>query len=66
VAVKGKGENYLASVVDVNGDSIDDLLLHIETENLDPGAIQSGYVVITGTTYSGIVAEGIDEIAIVP
>jgi len=69
VAVKGKGNKYLASQEDVNGDGLLDLVVKVETENLEPGAFQDGYAVLTGeTNYMGMLIpiEGKDEINIVP
>lgn len=65
VAIRGKS-HYLASVEDVNGDGLPDLVCHVETENLDPGEFQDGFVRITGETFDGWRIEGWDEISIVP
>lgn len=71
VAVRGKGgKNTLASHEDVNGDGELDLVLKIETENLDPGTFQDGMAVLrvheTDDPSSPVVYEGWDEINIVP
>ena len=66
VAVRGNGKKELAHLEDVNGDGMLDLLLQIETENLDPGTFQDGYAFLTGRTYEGQNVEGSDEITIVP
>ena len=66
VAVRGKGNRYLASEEDVDGDGLVDLMLHIETENLDPGTFQDGLAQLTGETYEGEAIEGWDEITVVP
>lgn len=66
VAVRGRGDRYMASADDVNSDGVIDLLLHIETENLQPDQIQGGVVVLTGTTYDGQAIEGVDVCLIVP
>ena len=66
VAVRGKSEKLLANEEDVDEDSDIDLVLKIETENLEPGAWQSGPVVLTGETNDGQAIEGWDEIIIVP
>lgn len=65
VAVRGKGNKYLAHAEDVNEDDVLDLVLKMETENLDPD-LQSGYAIIAGTTFDGIAFTGQDEIVIVP
>lgn len=66
VAVRGKSEKLLANEEDVDEDGDIDLVVKIETENLEPGAWQSGLVVLTGETYDGKAIEGCDEIIIVP
>ena len=66
VAVRGKGNKYLAHEEDINGDGLIDLLVQVETENLDPNSFQNGYAVLLGQTYDGVQIEGSDEIVIVP
>ncbi|UCG56658.1 MAG: cadherin-like domain-containing protein, partial [Phycisphaerales bacterium] len=70
VAVRGKGSKYLASQEDVNADGLLDLVVKIETENLDPGLFQDGgaYVRVheTSDQTSDVLYEGWDEITIVP
>jgi hypothetical protein len=66
VAVRGKGDKYLANEEDVNGDGLPDLVCKVETENLDPGSFQDGYAVLTGETYDGVSIKGEDMIIIVP
>ncbi len=65
VAVRGKGSKLMAHEEDVNGDSLLDLIVQLETENLDPESFQDGYAVLTGQTYNGVPIEGQDEITIV-
>jgi len=65
VAVRGKGKS-LAHEEDVNGDGLLDLVVQVETDNLDPNAFQDGTVCLTGTTYGGEAIQGCDEICIVP
>lgn len=66
VAVRGKSEKLLANEEDVDEDGDIDLVMKIETENLEPGAWQSGPIVLTGETYDGQAIEGWDDIIIVP
>jgi hypothetical protein len=66
VAVRGKGDKYLAHEEDINGDGLLDLVCKVETENLDPGSFQDGYAILTGETYDDLSIVGIDEITIVP
>jgi len=71
VAVRGKGNKYLASEEDVDGDGLMDLIVKVETENLDPGTFQDGgaFLKIFDTTDPEnpiLVYEGWDEITIVP
>jgi hypothetical protein len=74
VAVRGKGNKYLASEEDVNGDGRLDLVVHVETENLNPEEFQSGYAILTGSTYAvptssifvGVPIQGRDIIIVVP
>jgi hypothetical protein len=55
----------MASVEDVNGDGLDDLVLHFETEELD---LTSSDVLVefTARTFAGRVTVGFDSIRIVP
>jgi len=66
VAVRGKGNKLLAHEEDVNGDGLTDLVVKVETENLDPGTFQDGLATLTGQTSDGVQFEGSDEISIVP
>lgn len=66
VAVRGKGNKYMAHEEDVDGDGWLDLVVQVETENLDPGLFADGLVLLTGMTFSGQEFEGWDEIIIVP
>jgi hypothetical protein len=66
VAVRGKGNKYLASEEDVNGDGLLDLVVKVETENLDPGTFQDGYAILQVIVDNTVIYEGADEITIVP
>jgi hypothetical protein len=66
VAVRGKGNRSLAHHEDVNGDGLLDLVVQVETENLDSGAFQDGTAILTGETFGGRLIQGQDEIVIVP
>jgi hypothetical protein len=66
VALRGNGNKYMAHEEDVNGDGLTDLVVQVESENLDPGQLQDGYAIISGLTYDGASFEGQDEIIIVP
>ena len=66
VAVRGKGNKYMAHEEDVNGDGLTDLVCKVETENFDPGAFQYGFADLTGQTYDGVYRMDADEIIIVP
>jgi beta-propeller repeat-containing protein len=66
VAVRGKGSRLMASMADVNNDQLLDLVLHVETENLDPGKFQGGMAVLVGETFDHRAIQGMDEITIVP
>ena len=65
VAIRGKGK-LLAHQEDINGDGLLDLVVQVETENLDSGQFQDGNAKITGETFSGDLIVGYDEINIVP
>jgi hypothetical protein len=43
-----------------------DLVVQVETENLDPGTFQDGFAQLTEETFDGEQIEGWDEIMIVP
>lgn len=70
VAVQGKGNKYLAGEEDVNGDGLLDLVVKVETENLDPGEFADGGAYLrvhkTSDNTSPVLYEGWDEIKIVP
>ena len=66
VAMRGKADKYMAHEDDINGDGLTDLLVQVETENLDPETFQYGFVNLTGQTYDGASIKGEDEIIIVP
>lgn len=67
VGVRAKGNgSYFTEQRDVNGDGRTDLIVKIETCNLQPGDIQDGLAEITGQTTSGILFKGMDEVTIVP
>jgi len=66
VAVRGKGNRLMASNQDVNADGRLDLVLQVETENLNPDDLQDGSATVMGTTTDGIPIIGTDEITIVP
>jgi len=66
VAVRGKGNKSMAHEEDVNGDGLIDLVVHVETEDLDASSFQDGSVILTGLTYGGTPIRGSDEITIVP
>ncbi len=66
VELRGKSNKYMAHEEDVNGDGLVDLVVHVATQNLDPGSFQDGYAILTGQTLDGQAIEGRDEISIVP
>lgn len=66
VAVRGKTNKSMAHQEDVNGDGLPDLVCQVETENLDPGYLQTGEAILTGRTYDGHPVQGKDDIVIVP
>lgn len=65
VAVRGRGSRLLAGFADVNDDGRLDLVLHVVTENLQPGKFESGYAILTGSTYDRRRIRGRDEISVV-
>ncbi len=65
VAVRGKSNRSMAHEKDVNGDGLIDLVVQVETENLDPDSFQAGLAILTGETYGGVAIEGSDYIIIV-
>jgi len=66
VTVRGKSNKSLAHHEFVNGDGLLDLVVQVETENLDPTAFQDGVVILEGRTFDGLPFRGQDEIVIVP
>jgi len=65
VRVVGKKGNLQASIEDVNGDGLPDLVVHIDTQGLALGA-GDVVAVLTGETYDGTLIEGSDTVRIVP
>jgi len=61
-----RGNKFMSHEEDVNGDGLMDLVVQVETENLNPNTFQCGYAELTGTTYEGLSIVGWDEIRIVP
>ena len=55
----------MASLEDVNGDSLPDLVVQLSTEALEltAGDVEA---VLTGTTYDGVTIEGADSVRVVP
>jgi len=73
VAMRGKGNKYLATQRDVNGDGLTDLEVKVETENLNEGALQEGWAVLqivqnpnAEPQYWIVLYDGKDKITIVP
>jgi len=66
VAMRGKSNKFMAHAEDVDADGLLDLVVQVATENLDPGAFQDGWAVLTGKTFNGQNITGQDEITIVP
>jgi len=66
VRVRGKGNKYLASEEDVNGDGLVDLKVKIETQNLDPGTFQDGEAVLLVFDGATEIYSGSDTVTIVP
>ena len=64
VGLRGKGTPQV-SADDVNGDGIDDLVVHIDTSALDLSP-ESSESVLIGTTYDGKPIRGSDSVIIVP
>jgi len=57
---------YLSHLEDVNGDGLLDLVVQIDTTNLDPGQIAQGRVKLAAQTNDGQQLTGSDTITIVP
>jgi hypothetical protein len=65
VGLKGKSNKLMASIKDVDGDGDDDLMLHIDIEEMDLME-GSSVAVLYGSTYDDIEIKGIDSVNIVP
>jgi hypothetical protein len=64
VGVRGKSDKLMASLEDVNGDDLDDLVIHIVNEMaLTEGSTE---VLLQGSTFDGTAIEGTDTVNIVP
>jgi len=65
VAVRTKHLKFMAHPEDIDGDGLTDMLLHFETQQLDPTQLQDDYAVLVGSTFEGQDFVGIDEITLV-
>jgi len=65
VAVRTKRFQYLAHPEDIDGDGLTDMMLHFETQQLDPDQLQDDYAVLVGSTLDGQDFLGSDEISLV-
>jgi hypothetical protein len=63
VAIRGRA-NYLYSIEDLDGDGIDDMIVHFEVETLSLTA-ESGEAILKGELMDGTLFEGRDSINIV-
>jgi len=50
----------------VNGDGLLDLLVQVETQDLDPEQMEDGTAVLTAATFSGVMLTGQDTVVLVP
>lgn len=66
IAVSGKKGKYMAHAKDINDDGIDDLLIHVETNQINPELFQGDHAILTGALINGQLFTGMDEIRIVP
>lgn len=65
VAVRAKHIEYMAHAEDIDGDGLADMMLHFETQQLDPDQLQDDYAVLVGSTFEGDDFLGLDEITLV-
>lgn len=69
VRVRGKGNKYLASQEDIDGDGRLDLVVKIETQNLDPDTFQDGGAILkvySDDDEAKLLYQGWDSLTIVP
>jgi len=64
VKLKGKG-TPMAAFEDVNGDGIDDIVVHVDTTALEL-TLGDMEAVLTGNTFDGIPIRGVDTVRVVP
>jgi len=65
VAVRGNQLKFMAHPEDIDGDGLADMLLHFDTQQLDPAQLQDDYAVLVGSTFEGQDFVGLDEITLV-
>jgi len=65
VAVRTKQLKFMAHPEDIDGDGLADMMLHFETQQLDPDQLQDDYAVLVGSTFEGQDFIGLDEITLV-
>ena len=65
VAVRTKQLQFMAHPEDIDGDGLADMMLHFETQQLDPNQLQDDYAVLVGSTLEGQDVVGMDEITLV-
>jgi probable HAF family extracellular repeat protein len=65
VALKGKGDKYMIAFSDVNGDGLQDLIVHVDTAafQLSAGDTEA---LLEGKTNDGLCIRGTDTVRIVP
>lgn len=65
VAVMTKQLKFMAHPEDIDGDGLADIMLHFETQQLDPDQLQDDYAVLVGSTFEGLDFVGQDEMTLV-
>jgi len=65
VAVRTKQLKFMAHHEDIDGDGLADMMLHFETQQLDPDQLQDDYAVLAGSTFEGQDFVGLDEVVLV-
>jgi hypothetical protein len=64
-AVRGRGSRYMAHEEDVNADGVLDMVFQFQTQDLCVEQLDTGVVVLTGSTGDGGSFQGTDEVVLV-
>ncbi|OHB64444.1 MAG: hypothetical protein A2Y76_05600 [Planctomycetes bacterium RBG_13_60_9] len=66
VAMRGKAGKYMAAPEDINADGLLDLVVHVQTSEINPAMFEDDCAILVGATFDDQAIQGSDQITIVP